>query len=95
MVYHSLQPFTVVLSGDLAKVQRHVCMVSNITAIAEVWACLDHKFDLLYANCAHVHWYVREDMEEGEFSEACEDMAALEKDNEEVSKASVEGEGEE
>ena len=33
--------------GDLAKVQRAVCMLSNTTAIAEAWARLDHKFDLV------------------------------------------------
>merc|ERR1712126_182659 len=58
------QPPTVVPGGDLAKISRAVCMLSNTTAIAEAWARLDHKFDLMYAKRAFVHWYVGEGMEE-------------------------------
>ncbi|KAM7320033.1 hypothetical protein ACRRTK_020476 [Alexandromys fortis] len=54
-----------------------------------------HKFDLMYAKCVFVHWYVGEGMEEGEFSETPEDMIVLEKDDEEIGMDSFEGECEE
>ncbi len=42
-----------------------------------------------------MHWYGGEGMEEGECTEAREDLAALEKDYEEVRVNTPEGEGEE
>uniref|UniRef100_A0A1B6EE43 Tubulin alpha chain n=1 Tax=Clastoptera arizonana TaxID=38151 RepID=A0A1B6EE43_9HEMI len=82
----NLQPPPNLPGDDWAKLHRSLCMITNTTAIEQMWYKLDEKFDLMYNKSAFTHWYCTEGMEITEFGEARDDLAALEKDYEELSR---------
>jgi tubulin alpha len=77
-------PPACIKEGSLAKVEKAGCMTGNSTAIRDVFSRIGQQFDMIYSKKAFVHWFIREGMNEEEFREARENLAALEMDYREI-----------
>lgn len=91
------KPLLSIDGDDCGFSPKQVFMLGNNVAVNRVTiGRMRTKFDAMYSQRAYVHWYVGEGMEEGEFTEARENLDFLKKDYEEaVAEMNTEDEGDE
>lgn len=70
--------------GDTAKVERSICIISNSTAIEQLFSKELFRFKLMYSKRAYVHWFLKEDFEEIQFEEASDRLHYLIQDYKEI-----------
>lgn len=42
--------------GDLARVDKAVCLISNTTAIRHAWDRINYQFQVMFQKRAFIHW---------------------------------------
>ena len=79
------QPIKIINNNILGKVFRNVTLLYNSDIIGEIISNkISYNFDLSYQKKCFVYLYKKYEIEEGIFDEAREDIAAFEKDYDEV-----------
>ena len=66
--------------SSFAATERSACMISNHTAMCQVFQKVNQNFDAMFSKRAFVHHYVGEGMEENEFTDARQNLYELEVD---------------
>jgi tubulin alpha len=67
----------IVPSSFIAPSSRNVMLMSNSSAIGEIFQRIATRYELLFKKRSFVHWFVGEGMEEGEFNDAIIDLQTL------------------
>uniref|UniRef100_A0A224XGB3 Tubulin alpha chain n=1 Tax=Panstrongylus lignarius TaxID=156445 RepID=A0A224XGB3_9HEMI len=79
-----------VLPGDdSAAILKAVCMICNTTAIKEIWANLNVKYNLMLRKKAFFHWFTGEGLTESEFYEAQDNLLTLEQEYDRLEQLSL------
>ena len=74
------KPHVVLKGSEMPRSSVAMCMLTNSTAIRNVWDRIDRQFDMLYKRRAFVHHFYEEGLEMDELLDARMNMATLEYD---------------